>query len=1172
MNLLKIAYKNRILNKYSLIFFTLYFSFLIQSVQAQEKPEFDDISIIVQIEGIPYTYNIAALYSTEGKLYVAVEELFQVLVIPCNINNTGDSLTGFIDKEERTYEINNHTKQINFDAKSYNITDDIIKNMGMIYLESFVFEKVFGLHLSFNFRSLSIKVTSDFELPILKKQRLEKSRNSLQTQNDEFPVDQTIKRKYHLFRYGNIDWSLMSSQSPGSAVDSRIGISLGTELLFGEADAFLNFSDKSKPDPRQQQFYWRWVDNEKSIVRQVLAGNISSKTIASVNAPVHGTVITNTPTTIRKAKGEYIISDVTQPDWIVELYLNNSLIAFTKADAAGQFTFKVPIIYGFTVLKLKFYGPMGEEKLEERVMNVPASFMPSGVFEYKLSGGVLQNGDDTKFGRVEGNYGISRSFTIGGGIEYLSSFTTINNIPFVSFSMLPIRKLILSGEYADKVRSRVLMNFYLPANAMLEIDYSKYEKGQKAILFNYLEERKIGLSVPLRFKSISGSSRLYYKQNVFDFFNYNMVEMMFSAFYKQINANVSTNANWISDKPVYINANAAVSVRLPKNYAFRPSAQFNLSTMEVMSYKAELEKKVSQAGFFSMSFERNIVSDFNSLNFSFKYDFSFAQTNISFRTVNKDISLLESVRGGIALDDKNSRIFPNQQSMVGRGGLAFIAFVDVNHNNIYDPGERKADFLSVKVNGGRSVYSEKDSIIRVMGLEPFLYYNVELNDKDFEFITWRIHNKNLRVLIDPNQFKTIEVPISPVAEISGNVIFRSDSKEEGLGRVIVNVFDKKDGSLAARIITESDGYVNHLGLLPGDYYAQIDSIQLFRLEMNAAPSRLDFTIKTIVEGDVFNGLDFVLTNKKSETMGMLSHDSLINNRLVTDTVLMQRKLTMVDNKEKIDLLLAKVTQKIHFDVGKAVVLPIYKTYLKQVAELLKNNPEVNILLEGLCDIDGSVIFNQKLSVKRATSVRNELIKLGVDGKRIEVVGLGSLKPLNTNSNAAEKSFNRRVEFKVNLKTSSDINNGTNTKTDTDNKTNADTKIGGVTKIGVNAKKKEITKIKDIPGHDNLVIKDTISLINTVNKTDDNKDQFIGNICNESGSYYVQCGVFKNKNAAVKLALKIKGKTDVAVGIEIYNTLYKVQLGCSTDKKEMGKLMDFLKEKKVCDNMFLGVRK
>ncbi len=1081
----------------SLLFFT-------NDLKAQQNPNFEDISITVQIEGFPFTYNIAALYSEDEKLYVSVEELFQVLVIPCNVKENGDILQGFIDNEKRLYEINYLTRQISEEDKIIAVENGLVKNMGMLYLESSLFEKSFGLNISFNFRGLSIKVASDFELPLLKKQRLEKSRDNIRNTTEEFNADQTLKREYHLFRFGNLDWSLMSSQTPGSIVDSRLGLNLGAELLFGEVDAFLNFSNQNKPDPRQQQFYWKWTDNDQKIVRQIQVGNISNITIASVNAPVRGASITNTPTTVRKARGEYIISDVTQPDWMVELYINNALIDYTKADAAGLFMFKVPVVYGYTVLKLKFYGPMGEERSEERVMNVPANFMPAGVFEYKISGGKLQDDGNHYLTRGEGNIGITRSLTIGGGVEYLSTITNLSAIPFVSVSMLPIPKLILTGEYAHKVRTKALLNYYLWSNSMLEIDYTRYAEGQKAILFNYLEERKVSFSIPARFKSFSGSTRITYKQNVFKDFNYNMVDLMFSAFYGKFNANLSTYANWINDKPLYININAALSARLPRGFSFRPSAQFNLTKYEIMSFKAELEKKVFKSGYCSFSYERNIASDFNSISVSFKYDFSFAQTNVSVRAINKDISLLESVRGGIALDDKNKRVFPSQQSMVGRGGIALIPFVDVNHNNVFDPGERKADFMAVKINGGRSMYSEKDSIVRVLGLEPFIYYNVELDDKDFEFITWRLMKKKYRILVDPNQVKTIEIPVSPVAEITGMVIFDSDSTKEGLGRVVVNIFDK-DSSIVTKVISESDGYVNYLGLLPGEYVAKIDSVQLSRIQMKAIPTEIKFTIKAMVDGDVYNGIDFVLRNQKKKLQKIKDTSLiLIKNPIKTKDGIIENQLMDTIQQHPADNMQDTANiQKVTTDT----------------AELLKYTPEKedDLIIENqmIDTISKPVVEEIQYPINNNREKEDTLEKINFNPVKTEHI-INSVSPIDSlYAFPSDKAIN------------SDSNN----------------------------------KLIEIP---ELILSDQIE--------NDSNVWVFGDICLQKGYFYIQCGAYRDKRNAIQMATRLIQNTEATIGIVLNKGLFKVQLGCFPKKSKAVKHKLRLENKKICEELFIGIRK
>jgi hypothetical protein len=67
-----------------------------------------------------------------------------------------------------------------------------------------------------------------------------------------------------------------------------------------------------------------------------------------------------------KSTGEYPISDYTEPGWTVELYVNNVIVDYQTADASGFYSFDVPLVYGTSEVMLKFYGPYGEERVEEQ--------------------------------------------------------------------------------------------------------------------------------------------------------------------------------------------------------------------------------------------------------------------------------------------------------------------------------------------------------------------------------------------------------------------------------------------------------------------------------------------------------------------------------------------------------------------------------------------------------------------------------------------------------------------------------------------------------------------------------------------------------------------------------------------------------------------------------------
>ncbi len=87
--------------------------------------------------------------------------------------------------------------------------------------------------------------------------------------------------------------------------------------------------------------------------------------------------------------------------------------------------------------------------------------------------------------------------------------------------------------------------------------------------------------------------------------------------------------------------------------------------------------------------------------------------------------------------------------------------------------------------------------------------------------------------------------------------------------------------------------------------------------------------------------------------------------------------------------------------------------LDYLAQFLKQNKSKKITIYGHTDNVGSLLHNMELSQKRAESVRNYLIKKGVEAKNITAKGFGKSKPLTTNKTEKGRALNRRVEFVIN---------------------------------------------------------------------------------------------------------------------------------------------------------------
>jgi outer membrane protein OmpA-like peptidoglycan-associated protein len=89
-----------------------------------------------------------------------------------------------------------------------------------------------------------------------------------------------------------------------------------------------------------------------------------------------------------------------------------------------------------------------------------------------------------------------------------------------------------------------------------------------------------------------------------------------------------------------------------------------------------------------------------------------------------------------------------------------------------------------------------------------------------------------------------------------------------------------------------------------------------------------------------------------------------------------------------------------------------KVNLQPVIDFIKKYPNKPVLIEGHSDGKGAADANQKISLKRAQSVRDSLIKLGADAALLKAVGFGESQPIASNDSDAGRAKNRRVEVVI----------------------------------------------------------------------------------------------------------------------------------------------------------------
>lgn len=102
---------------------------------------------------------------------------------------------------------------------------------------------------------------------------------------------------------------------------------------------------------------------------------------------------------------------------------------------------------------------------------------------------------------------------------------------------------------------------------------------------------------------------------------------------------------------------------------------------------------------------------------------------------------------------------------------------------------------------------------------------------------------------------------------------------------------------------------------------------------------------------------------------------------------------------------------IYFETGEAEIQPESEEALKAIADLLNQDPDLELYVVGHTDNQGSLEFNMDLSASRAEAVVNELVsKYNIEQDRLKPQGVAFLAPKASNSTEEGRAFNRRVEL------------------------------------------------------------------------------------------------------------------------------------------------------------------
>jgi OOP family OmpA-OmpF porin len=106
------------------------------------------------------------------------------------------------------------------------------------------------------------------------------------------------------------------------------------------------------------------------------------------------------------------------------------------------------------------------------------------------------------------------------------------------------------------------------------------------------------------------------------------------------------------------------------------------------------------------------------------------------------------------------------------------------------------------------------------------------------------------------------------------------------------------------------------------------------------------------------------------------------------------------------------TLDVEFDFNKAIIKQGYYKDIDDLAKVMKDYPDLKVVIEGHTDNIGTAAYNKKLSQERAEAVKKYMVEKGIDANRITPEGFGFDRPIASNDTEEGRQKNRRVEAAV----------------------------------------------------------------------------------------------------------------------------------------------------------------
>jgi hypothetical protein len=817
----------------------------------------------------PYVRVIVTAIQRNGAFYLPLEEVLERL----EINHVVDVRRGMASGRyaaAREYRIDFNAGLGTIGRVTHRVERDrfLITELQIFVLPSLL-EQLFGLKSTVDPHLLTVEITSAEELPVAESFRRRQRHALLAATSGSSVAPLRYGRQRRVLDGGVLQYSLAGESADGAEL-FRFDLLGGGELLGGDFQAAVHGSrGGGSRGPYQSDWRWHYVVGDAHAISQLTLGRFYSNGLQP--RTIEGLEITNGPVELRTRLGDYSIDGVVEPNAEIELYLNDGLAAVGRADAFGQYRFALPVSYGTSILRIQSYGASGGVRREERALQIPFAFVPPGRADYELEAGrSRQTGAPAGHGRVA--IGLANGLTSSVAVDYDASASTLRWVPYGGVSARLGSGHIVSLDVAPRVLYRASWEGMFPSRANVGATFTRFAATSWLNYAAAADEWSVHAYSPVGPRSaggmLQGHARLRRGE---DGSRNTLLRITAGAQAGFVRPLVGYDWTRVRSASGLVGTDrrdarlGAVAHPLRRAAVPRPlrallvsgSQTYDVAGRAPRQTELHVSSPITRGGWVEASFYRDRLTRTTRFELHVVVEDRRTRSATTMSTQTGAQRLTQSLSGTVAYDSRSRALVLSDRAWIGQSAVLMRFFVDRNGNGRFDAGEEPVPGATIRFDRAVRLESGGAGVVRATDLPAYQRVTANVDVSGVRNPLWMPKAQLFAFITDPNRYKPIDIPFFVAGVVEGTVVRRRAGEDRPVAGLKLRL-RRVDMDFQVDLPTFSDGTFYHMGVPPGRYTIEPDSVQLEILGVSAEPATRTFEVRETSSGDFVERLDFVL--------------------------------------------------------------------------------------------------------------------------------------------------------------------------------------------------------------------------------------------------------------------------------------------------------------------------